>query len=101
MPLLGSGLFYGCSALETVVLPDVVVQIGANAFNGCTSIGKLVIPSTVAEVLANAFSGWTAEQQLAVEISGQEAALWWNDSWSEGCNAAISYNYTGEESSAY
>ena len=101
MPLIGSGLFYGCSELETVVLPDVVVQIGGNAFNGCTSIGKLVIPSTVAEVLANAFSGWTAEQQLAVEISGQEAAVWWNDSWSEGCNAAISYNYTGEESSAY
>ena len=38
MPLLGSGLFYGCSALETVVLPDVVVQIGANAFNGCVNL---------------------------------------------------------------
>ena len=31
-------------------------------------------------IAANAFSGWTAEQQLAVEISGQEAAVWWNDS---------------------
>ncbi len=51
---VGDGAFEGCSALESVLLPDTVRRIGAFAFFGCSSL-KRVEASGVVETGMSAF----------------------------------------------
>lgn len=37
--------FYGCYALEELVLPDCINTIGVNAFKGCTGLKKVTFPT--------------------------------------------------------
>ena len=89
---LGTDVFNGCTALETLVLPAGLQTIGAGAFEGCTSL-DLVLPDAVSSVAAGAFAGWTSEQKIDVEASEGETKLWWDEDWTEGCEAQISYNF--------
>ena len=51
------GLFAGCAALESFVIPDSVTKIGANAFAGCASLQDVVIPDGVTTIGVRAFDG--------------------------------------------
>lgn len=53
------GLFAGCAALESFVIPDSVTKIGANAFAGCASLQDVVIPESVTNIGIDAFTGCT------------------------------------------
>ena len=89
---LGTDVFNGCTALETLVLPAGLQTIGAGAFEGCSSL-DLVLPDAVSSVAAGAFAGWTSEQKIDVEASEGETKLWWDEDWTEGCEAQIFYNF--------
>ena len=39
--------FYGCSYLESVILPETLVYIGLYAFTGCSSLTSIRIPAIV------------------------------------------------------
>lgn len=41
---LGVDAFRGCTALETVMLPDSMVKLGYRCFDGCTSLKEIVLP---------------------------------------------------------
>lgn len=47
--------FYNCSALETVLLPSTIEEIGSNAFYGCSSLKSLTLPASVTSIYDNAF----------------------------------------------
>lgn len=53
--LVGSGAFYGCTSLESVSLPDTLMQIYYETFKDCTNLEKITIPSSVEYIGKNAF----------------------------------------------
>ena len=66
---IGAYTFYGCSALESVVIPSTVTSIGASAFEGCS--GVLTYDFTASQsvpTLANvsAFTGINANCKIIV-----------------------------------
>jgi len=56
---IGNGAFGG-SSIVSVSLPSTVKRIGVRAFNGCKNLTSIIIPEGVATVEAFAFSGCKA-----------------------------------------
>lgn len=54
-------VFYGCSALESISLPDGLPKIYTNMFNSCKSLKSIEIPSSVTEI------GYAAYQEIYTE----------------------------------
>ena len=54
--IIGKGMFAQLGNLETVILPDGIVEIGEDAFQGATKLNHLVLPETVTTIGAGAFS---------------------------------------------
>ena len=52
---LPSSIFYKCSSLKEIELPDGLVTIGASAFYGCSALENLNIPDTVTSIGGSAF----------------------------------------------
>jgi uncharacterized repeat protein (TIGR02543 family) len=44
---IGGGAFYGCSALENVMLSENVSRIGSETFYGCGALETLILPESV------------------------------------------------------
>ncbi len=42
-------MFYSCTSLTNMVLPDGITTLGQNMFNNCTSLESLTIPDSVSE----------------------------------------------------
>lgn len=59
-------MFFGCSELETLALPDGISSIGEAAISNCNNLKNIVIPDGVTEVGVAAFksSGSLSEVQL-------------------------------------
>ena len=57
-------VFYGCSNLSEITLPDNIPCIGVNMFVGCTSLTSITIPNSVRNVFNDSFSGCTNLQSL-------------------------------------
>lgn len=51
--------FSGCSSLESVTLPNGLINLSKYMFNYCSSLTSVVIPNTVKIIDAGAFSGCT------------------------------------------
>ena len=52
-------MFYGCSGLTSVTIPDGVKSIGQYAFDGCSKLQTLVIGNSVKSIGYMAFSSCT------------------------------------------
>ena len=71
---LGSpvGLIYtlgGSQTIESVTLPDSIVEISANAFQGCINLSSINIPSSVKTIGQAAFSGLPSLTSITVPSS--------------------------------
>ena len=64
--------FSGCSALESITLPDALETIGSSAFSSCSSLTSIVIPDSVTEIGGSAFSGCSALTSVVVPDSVTE-----------------------------
>ena len=58
--------FYGCSALESVTLPEGVVNISSYAFNGCTSLTSITLPEMLTQIWDHAFMGCTSLESITI-----------------------------------
>ncbi len=74
---IAPNLFYGCTGLEEVNLPDTLSEIGADAFYGCTSLSELILPNTMSLIGDRAFYECVALQDAVlpehIEIIGAGA----------------------------
>ena len=50
---IGSSVFWGCSGLTSVTIPDSVTRIVDSALRGCRGLASVTIPSRVAALLPN------------------------------------------------
>ena len=49
--------FYDCTRLQNVELPDSIIEIGSGAFQGCESLESIIIPDGVTSIGYGAFRG--------------------------------------------
>lgn len=61
--------FAGCTALQEVVFPERMEEIGAEAFRGCTSLKEIAIPQGVRFVEDATFMGCTSLQRVVLSKS--------------------------------
>ena len=43
---IGDRAFYGCTGLESIVIPSTVTEIGSSVFSGCTGLESITVPFT-------------------------------------------------------
>ena len=63
---IGSSAFRGCSALESVVIPDNVRTIGYAAFYKCEALKDVIIPDSVTTLDEWAFSSCTSLKTIII-----------------------------------
>ena len=56
---ISAGLFNGLNALETIIFPTGLTNIGDNAFTNCKGLKSLEFPDSLTEIGESAFSGCT------------------------------------------
>ena len=50
-------VFYGCSSLQNVSIPNKLKYIGKDAFRGCNALTSVTIPNSVTSIGSSAFGG--------------------------------------------
>ena len=61
---IGDEMFYTCSKLSKIVLPNNILEIGESAFYGCSSLKNIDIPDKVTEIGYSAFHNKNIIHQL-------------------------------------
>jgi hypothetical protein len=64
--IIGSLAFYRCSGLESIVIPNCIIEIDNDAFSGCTSLTSIVIPDSVIVVRHYVFTSCTALTSVTI-----------------------------------
>ena len=66
---IGNTAFYRCTGLTNVTIPNSVTSIGNNAFDGCTGLINLTIGNSVNSIGSYAFSGCTGLTNVTIPNS--------------------------------
>lgn len=69
---LGNCMFWGCSTLESVILPKDISIIGEAALSSCLNLKNVVIPESVIEVKIAAFNSCRSLTELHLPSGLQE-----------------------------
>ncbi|MBQ9107373.1 MAG: leucine-rich repeat domain-containing protein [Clostridia bacterium] len=78
LEFIGGYVFYCCSSLESIVIPDGVTTIGAKAFYMCESLVSAVIPDTVENIYEYAFGGCN---NATIYCHHEELPSGWDGTW--------------------
>ena len=52
---IGSGVFYNCDTLKTIIIPNSITTIENSAFSYCYNLTSVTIPDSVTEISSSAF----------------------------------------------
>lgn len=63
---LNDFIFYACSKLQNVTLPEGFKYIGASAFSDCSSLKSITLPDSVERIDNFAFSGCTSLEKVDI-----------------------------------
>lgn len=66
---VGDNAFWGCSTLESMILPATVTRIGMSAFRGCSSLRSIKIPRNVSVLQSRAFEGCTSLESVTIPMN--------------------------------
>ena len=66
---IGNSSFYGCSSLDTVVLPSSVTTLGSSAFQNCTGLVSVVLPEGLTTIGTSSFYGCTGLVSVTIPSS--------------------------------
>ena len=70
------GVFYDCTSLESMVIPDSVKSIKNWAFGYCTSLKSIVIPDSVKSIGDDAFYSCTSLESIIIPDSVESIGKW-------------------------
>lgn len=65
----GGRVFYGCSSIKELVLPDTVRDFGWAMFKRCSSVESIIIPEGVTELQEEPFEHCSAIKSITVPVS--------------------------------
>lgn len=68
---IGDEMFYTCSKLSKIVLPNNILEIGESAFYGCSSLKNIDIPDKVTEIGYSAFHYCSSLRSVTFEKGSQ------------------------------
>lgn len=68
---IGDEMFYTCSKLSKIVLPNNILEIGESAFYGCSSLKNIDIPDKVTEIGYSAFECCSSLRSVTFEKGSQ------------------------------
>ena len=83
---MAAGVFYGCSNITSVTLPNTITEIPFNTFYNCTGLTNVTMPSALTSIGQSAFYGCTALTFVSLPASLTEIGA--NAFW--GCDALTS-----------
>ena len=63
---IGDNSFYGCTNVETFILPESIERIGVNSFNSCWGVHEFTLPASVNYIGENAFESWFNIERFTV-----------------------------------
>ena len=66
---IGNYAFSGCSGLTSITIPNSVTSIGYSAFSGCSGLTSVTIPNSVTSIGGYAFSGCSGLTSVTAAIS--------------------------------
>ena len=66
---IDNDVFHGCTALETVILPDNMESINGGAFMNCVSLKYITLPDSLTTLGTHAFSGCTSLTTINIPSS--------------------------------
>jgi hypothetical protein len=67
-------MFKGCTALETITVPEGVEKIQTFSFSGCTALYEIIIPASVTRIEFRTFESCSA--LISIEFGGKTSD--WN-----------------------
>lgn len=62
---ISSKAFYGCTDIESIVIPSSIVKIESETFSGCTALWQIIIPNNVVSIGDGAFSKCTSLSSIS------------------------------------
>ena len=62
-------MFYGCTGLTSITIPNNITSIGGGAFSGCTGLTSITIPNSVTSIGGSAFYGCTGLTSITLPDS--------------------------------
>ena len=89
---IGDEMFYTCSKLSKIVLPNNILEIGESAFYGCSSLKNIDIPDKVTEIGYSAFYGCSSLKNIDILDKVTEIG----DSAFRRCSSLMSINIPKE-----
>ena len=66
-------MFYYCTGLEDMVVPEGYTALGYEAFAGCSALKGVDLPSTVTAIGAEAFSGCSSLEKVTARMASPVA----------------------------
>ena len=73
---IGYDVFYDCTALTSVTIPNSVISIGEGAFSNCTALTSVTIPDSVTSIGDGAFYGCTTLTSVTIPDSVTSIGDW-------------------------
>lgn len=67
--LIATGAFDGCTSLESITLPNSIVQLESYFMRNCSSLTSFIIPNGVKEIPVGAFEGCLALESVTIPNS--------------------------------
>ncbi|MBQ4585883.1 MAG: leucine-rich repeat protein, partial [Clostridia bacterium] len=64
--VIGDDVFFGCTGLTSVTIPNSVTTIGSSAFSGCTGLTSIEIPNSVTTIGDAAFYNCTSLASIVI-----------------------------------
>jgi hypothetical protein len=62
-------VFYGCSSLTSISIPNGVTAISSSAFQGCSSLTSIIIPNSVTDIGKFSFEGCSSLSSVTIPNS--------------------------------
>lgn len=90
---LGDQTFFGCVALEEIVLPDSLTRLGTETFRKCTSLKNIRLPKSLTTIDTSCFDDCDALEAIAIpdSVSSINSAF-------ENCTSLTEITFCAESS---